>query len=267
MKKIKKQIGGYTMPFAMIIMFVILILSLLLLLVAYNLFATVNRSDSVSQCREMAQDTSEAIRREIETDVVLPPDKILDTGNVNEGNKDSGALSNDAYKNWLEFQYATPGGNMSAQEWYNNSASLLNTKVTPLWVYLRKNLLTSDWPYYNDEEVGHGSKFAFRDFTLDGASGTDTAKILGSTAAAGSRSDGSIGVTVTMYCESEAQPDTAVGNFERTATFVSIVTCKKAGEESSTKTIYDMFFGGALSTGEEYNSAYERWSFKCTTRE
>ena len=53
MKKIKKQIGGYTMPFAMIIMFVILILSLLLLLVAYNLFATVNRSDSVSQCREM----------------------------------------------------------------------------------------------------------------------------------------------------------------------------------------------------------------------
>lgn len=265
MKKIKKQIGGYTMPFAMIIMFVILILSLLLLLVAYNLFATVNRSDSVSQCREMAQDTSEAIRREIETDVVLPTNTLLDPGNEGLNN---GALSNEDYRKWLEFQYMSPGGDMTGQTWYkSNSKSLLNTKVTPLWVYLRKNLLTSDWPYYNDEEVGHGSKFAFRDFTLDGASGTDTAKILGSTAAAGSRSDGSIGVTVTMYCKSEAQPDTAVGNFERTATFVSIVTCKKAGEESSTKTIYDMFFGGALSTGEEYNSEYERWSFKCTTRE
>ncbi len=69
MKRLLKKKDGYALMIAMVIAVVVMLLSTLLLLVSYSLFASANREQDLAQSRELAQTVSRQLGKEIMVDV------------------------------------------------------------------------------------------------------------------------------------------------------------------------------------------------------
>lgn len=149
---------------------------------------------------------------------------------------------------------------------YEEQAAAMENGRLPLWFYLRYNVWQSSWPYYNSDERGHTSTYAYRYFTLETTSGEDE----GWAAYVD-------GISVLMYWESEAGADK-----EDTVLRVE-VSCQRGNQRSAITSTYELILGdtgyGGVAEGEETADAgafnpnlntiqkNEVWSWALSARE
>lgn len=125
---------------------------------------------------------------------------------------------------------------------YGEMRKALDEGKSPLWFYLRFNLWQSSWPYYNSEERGHTSSYAYRYFSIDGTKDGEK-DILGD-------------VTVLMYWESESgavkgSDEEQNENTQSETTFVILVTCQRGKQKSTIKSTYDIIIEEQADYGGE----------------
>lgn len=97
-----------------------------------------------------------------------------------------------------------------------------NAAENPLWLYLRYNVLQSNWPYYNDEERGHTENYAYRYFSIDTNTVVDTNLVTDT--------------SILMWWESE---DGAISDPNDVPLKVQ-VTCKNGEQTATVTTAYSL---------------------------
>ncbi len=108
---------------------------------------------------------------------------------------------------------------------YGEQETALNEGSCPLWFYLRYNVRQSSWPYFNAEERGHTSAYAYRYFKIDPSdSGLDGAELMDD-------------ISVMIYWESESGAEAAG------TPLVIRVSCRKGRQESTITSAYELIIG------------------------
>lgn len=92
----------------------------------------------------------------------------------------------------------------------------------PLWLYLRYNVLQTNWPYYNEEERGHTENYAYRYFDINTDDAVDTSLITDT--------------SILMWWESE---EGATSDPEDIPLKVQ-VTCKMGEQKATITTTYSL---------------------------
>ena len=119
-----------------------------------------------------------------------------------------------------------------------------------LWFYIKESINNGRWPYYNEDERGHTSKYAFRTFKLDMAELPEELK---------DTIDSLEDTEVLMYWESSN--DSAIDS----TPLKVIVTCRYQGQLCTITSEYTL--ESSIEIDEISGENYTRWVWSLNWRE